>query len=91
MTVSGGNSDGIIGSGNGGTSIAEGPSADADGGVGPACGSPCAWTDGTEDDLKAKSLNCPSTWDANALQDAALFTILNLSALPAARPYLPRA
>lgn len=34
------------------------------------------------------SINEPSTWDANSLQDAALFTLLNLATVQSARQYL---
>lgn len=45
-------------------------------------------TDQTSTDPIQGCLNNPSTWDANSIQDAALFTILNMAAIPTARIYL---
>jgi hypothetical protein len=33
-------------------------------------------------------MNSPASWDSNSMHDAALFTILNMSVIPAARQYL---
>jgi len=59
---------------------------------GDSCGAPCGGWDQNEgigsENVNPNVTNDPSTWDANSLQDAALFTLLNMSAIPAARPYL---
>jgi hypothetical protein len=34
------------------------------------------------------AMNSPASWDSNSMHDAALFTILNMSVIPAARQYL---
>jgi hypothetical protein len=45
-------------------------------------------TDPEEGILDCNCFNCPSTWDSGSAHDAALFIILNLSAVPMAREYL---
>lgn len=45
-------------------------------------------TDQASTDTIQECLNNPSTWDANSIQDAALFTVLNMAAIPTARTYL---
>ena len=87
VTVTGlddGGNDGIVdGTANGGTRTAGAGGDD----FGAACGSTCGWNGG-EEEFQAELANDPSMWDANSLQDAALFTILNMSSVSAARPYL---
>ena len=82
-------SNGIVdGTANGGASARTGGAgAGGDDAPGLACGSTCVWN-GEEEESQAELANDPSMWDANSLQDAALFTILNMSAVSAARPYL---
>eukprot|EP00978_Attheya_sp_CCMP212_P007561 scaffold17461_cov53-Attheya_sp.AAC.10 len=45
-------------------------------------------TTGLLDDEIPSAMNSPASWDSNSMHDAALFTILNMSVIPAARQYL---